>query len=144
MASICAWPRAVCRRWVQRSSCRSPRLTSAGHTDEARHNYELAKRAGLAVGQKNLADAERQAYFATVKLLGEDALARDDLDAAIENYHLSAESERSGLETLRTLATLHERKGDALSAMRVTDQALPPTTPRIRTYSIAKIAITTR
>jgi tetratricopeptide (TPR) repeat protein len=96
----------------------------AGHLDEARHNYELAKRAGLAVGQKNLADAERQAYFATVKLLGEDALARGDLDAAIEDYHLYAESERAGVETLRTLASLHEKKGDALSAMRVTDQAL--------------------
>jgi tetratricopeptide (TPR) repeat protein len=96
----------------------------AGHIDEARHNYELAKRAGLAVGQKNLADAERQAYFATVKLLGEDALARGDLDAAIENYRLYAESERAGLETLRTLASLYEKKGDALSAMRVTDQAL--------------------
>ncbi|HTU20332.1 MAG TPA: tetratricopeptide repeat protein, partial [Gemmataceae bacterium] len=96
----------------------------AGHIEEARHNYELAKRAGLAVGQKNLGDAERQAYFATVKLLGEDALARDDVEAAIENYHLYAESERAGLETLRTLASLHEKKGDALSAMRVADQAL--------------------
>jgi tetratricopeptide (TPR) repeat protein len=96
----------------------------AGHIEEARHNYELAKRAGLAVGQKSLADAERQAYFNTVKLLGEDALARGDTDAAIENYHLYAESERAGLETLRTLAGLYEKKGDALSAMRVTDQAL--------------------
>jgi tetratricopeptide (TPR) repeat protein len=96
----------------------------AGHIDEARHNYELAKRAGMAVGQKSLADTERQAYFATVKLLGEDALARDDLDAAIENYRLYAEYERAGIETLRTLAGLYEKKGDALSAMRVTDQAL--------------------
>ncbi|MHB1421854.1 MAG: tetratricopeptide repeat protein [Gemmataceae bacterium] len=96
----------------------------AGHIDEARHNYELAKRAGLGVGQKNLADAERQTYFATVKMLGEDALARGDLDAAIENYRLFAESERAGVETLRTLAELHEKKGDALSAMHVTDQAL--------------------
>jgi tetratricopeptide (TPR) repeat protein len=96
----------------------------AGHIDEARHNYELAKRAGVSVGQKDLADAERQAYFATVKLLGEDALARDDLDAAIENYHLYAESERAGLETLRTLASLYAKKGDALSAARVNDQAL--------------------
>jgi tetratricopeptide (TPR) repeat protein len=96
----------------------------AGHIDEARHNYELARRAGQAVGPKNLADAERQTYFATVKLLGEDAQARGDLDAAIENYHLYAESERSGLETLRTLAELYERKGDALSALRATDQAL--------------------
>jgi tetratricopeptide (TPR) repeat protein len=96
----------------------------AGHADEARHNYELAKRAGVSVGQKNLADAERQAYFTTLKLLGEDALARGDVDAAIENYHLYSESERSGIETLRTLATLHEKKGDALSALRVNDQAL--------------------
>jgi tetratricopeptide (TPR) repeat protein len=96
----------------------------AGHLDEARHNYELAKRAGKGVGHKNLAEAERQAYFSTLKLLGEDAMARDDLDAAIENFHLYSESERSGLETLRTLAELYERKGDALSALRATDQAL--------------------
>jgi tetratricopeptide (TPR) repeat protein len=96
----------------------------AGHIDDARHNYELAKRAGLAVGPKNLADQERQAYFATVKLLGEDALARDDIDAAIEDYRLYSESERSGIETLRTLAGLYERKGDALAAARVTAQAL--------------------
>jgi tetratricopeptide (TPR) repeat protein len=96
----------------------------AGHVDDARHNYELAKRAGLAVGPKNLADPERQAYFATVKLLGEDALARDDVEAAIENYRLYTESERSGIETLRTLAGLYERKGDALAAARVASQAL--------------------
>jgi tetratricopeptide (TPR) repeat protein len=96
----------------------------AGHVEEARHNYELAKRAGLAVGPKNLADAERQAYFATVKLLGEDALARGEIDAAIEDYRLYAESERSGVETLRTLANLYEKKGDALSAMHITDRAL--------------------
>jgi tetratricopeptide (TPR) repeat protein len=99
-------------------------LQRAGHLDEARHNYELAKRAGVAVGPENLAEAERRAYFGTVKLLAEDAHAREDVDAAIENYRLYAQSERSGVETLRTLASLYERKGDALSALRVTDQAL--------------------
>ncbi len=102
----------------------------AGHLEEARHNYELAKRAGRSVGPKDLAEAERQAYFATVKLLGEDALARGDIDAAIENYQLYAESERAGLETLRTLANLYEKKGDALSAARVTDQALVAYNPK--------------
>jgi tetratricopeptide (TPR) repeat protein len=96
----------------------------AGHAEDARHNYELAKRAGQAVGPKNLADAERHTYFATVKLLGESAMARGDIDSAIENFRLYSESERSGLETLRTLAELYERKGDALAALRVTDQAL--------------------
>jgi tetratricopeptide (TPR) repeat protein len=96
----------------------------AGHVEDARHNYELAKRAGRSIGPKNLADEERQAYFTTVKLLGENALAHGDIDAAIENFVLYTESERSGLETLRTLAELYEKKGDALSALRATDLAL--------------------
>jgi tetratricopeptide (TPR) repeat protein len=96
----------------------------AGNTEGALHNYELAKRAGRSVGPKALGDEDRQAYFAAVKLLAEAAQARGDVQAAIENYHLFAESERSGLETLRTLAELYERKGDPLSALRFTDQAL--------------------
>lgn len=91
---------------------------------EALHNYELAKRAGQSAGPRNLGDAERQAYFATLKLLGEEALARGDIDAAIENFRLYQESEQSGLVTLRVLADLYEQKGDALAAARATDQAL--------------------
>jgi tetratricopeptide (TPR) repeat protein len=96
----------------------------AGNVDQARHNYELAKRAGQSVGPQNLATEDRQAYFATVKMLAEEAMGRGDLDTAIENYTLYAESERSGVETLRTLADLHERKGDPLLALRATEKAL--------------------
>ena len=95
-----------------------------GRLEEARHNLELAKRAGRSIGPKNLAEAERQAYFSTVKHLAEAAQGAGELDLAIENYHLYAESERSGLETLRTLADLYERKGDPLMALRLTEQAL--------------------
>src|SRR5262249_58777108 len=35
-----------------------------------------------------------------------------------------AEYERAGVETLRTMASLYEQKGDALAALRVTDRAL--------------------
>jgi tetratricopeptide (TPR) repeat protein len=96
----------------------------AGQADAARHSYELAKRAGRGVGPAALAEPEREAYFFAVKTLADDAQARGDLAAAIENLHLYAESARSGLETLRTLAGLYERKGDPLGAARVTDQAL--------------------
>jgi tetratricopeptide (TPR) repeat protein len=96
----------------------------ANNLEGALHNFELAKRAGRSVGPKNLADPERQAYFATVKYLGEVALSRNDVDAGIENFHLYTESERSGIETLRTLAELYERKGDVLSALRINDMAL--------------------
>jgi hypothetical protein len=92
--------------------------------DGAWDYYELARRAGRAFGPRNLGEAERQEYFGAVKLLAERARARSDLDAAIENYALYAESDRSGLETLRILADLHELKGDALGALRVTEQAL--------------------
>lgn len=96
----------------------------AGRAEEARHNYELAKRAGLSVGAANLDPPERLAYFSTVKHLGEEAMARGDLDEAIENFRYYSESERSGIETLRTLASLYERRGDPLAAARATDQAL--------------------
>jgi tetratricopeptide (TPR) repeat protein len=96
----------------------------AGNEEGALHNFELAKRAGRSVGPKDLADGERQTYFATLKYLGEYALYKGDVDAAVENFQLYTEYERSGLETLRTLADLYERKGDALSALRATDQAL--------------------
>ncbi|MFO0926687.1 MAG: tetratricopeptide repeat protein [Gemmataceae bacterium] len=99
-------------------------MQRVGRLDETRHNYELARRAGLAVGPKNLDQPERDAYFATVKYLGEEALGRDDVDAALENFRLYSESERSGIETLRTLAGLYERKGNPLAAARAVDQAL--------------------
>jgi tetratricopeptide (TPR) repeat protein len=94
------------------------------HPEEAWHNYELAKRAALSVGVKNLADEDREAYFATVKMLGDAATAHGETDLAIENYRLYGESPRSGVETLRTLAELYERKGDVLAALRTTEQAL--------------------
>src|SRR5439155_5857867 len=96
----------------------------AGQPEEVWKHYEQAKRAGLRVGPKNLSADERQTYFAAVKLMADGALAHDAIELAIENYQLYAESERSSLETLRTLADLYERKGDALAALRVTEQAL--------------------
>jgi tetratricopeptide (TPR) repeat protein len=96
----------------------------AGKGEDAWSYYELAIRAGRAVGPRNLGDEDRQAYFAAARLLGEAALAHNHLDAAVENLLLYTECERSGIETLRTLASLYEKKGDALSALRVTEQAL--------------------
>src|SRR5262249_3263623 len=79
---------------------------------------------GQSVGPSNLDEPERQAYFATVKYLGEAAMKRDDVDAAIEDFRLYSESPYSGIETLRTLAELYKRKGDVLAAARAVDQAL--------------------
>lgn len=96
----------------------------AGLNDEALRHYELAKRAGLAVGPKSLPEAERHTYFAAVKLLAEHHAAQNDLDRAIEHYHLYTEYERSGLPTLMVLTELYERRGDPLMALRINEQAL--------------------
>ncbi len=96
----------------------------AGRHDEMMHCCELARKAGLTVGHKNLAEQERQAFFRAVKLLGEQALGRDDLDAALEHFQLYSEYERSGVETLRIMADIFERRSDALAALRVNERAL--------------------
>jgi tetratricopeptide (TPR) repeat protein len=96
----------------------------AGNAEGAWHNYELGIRAGRAIGPKNLSDADRQAFFGTVRRMGEAAAAQNNVPAALEYYHLYTEYERSGVETLRILAELYERHGDPLSALRVTEQAL--------------------
>jgi tetratricopeptide (TPR) repeat protein len=95
-----------------------------GHGEDAWHNYEMAKRAGISVGHKNLGEEDRQAYFAAVKLMADAALHHNQVDLAIENFQLYTECERSGLETLRTLAELFEKKGDPWSALRVTEKGL--------------------
>jgi tetratricopeptide (TPR) repeat protein len=97
---------------------------NAGDAEAVWRCYEQAVRLGRAVGPKKLPDEERQLYFAMLKLLAEDARGRDDLDSAVAYYQHYADYERSGLETLRTLADLYERKGDLLHALRTTDAAL--------------------
>ncbi len=90
----------------------------------ALHYFNLARRAGQSMGVKNLSEPEQITYFATVKFLGETALFHGNVDDAIENFNLYTENERSGLETLRTLADLYEKKGEAVNALRINDHAL--------------------
>jgi tetratricopeptide (TPR) repeat protein len=96
----------------------------ANNFGEVWQNYELVKKAGQLVGYKNLATEDRTTYFAVLKVLAEDAAKRGDFDAAIENYRLFSDYERAGVETHRILADLHERKGDAWSALQAVERGL--------------------
>jgi tetratricopeptide (TPR) repeat protein len=96
----------------------------AGDADGAVAALNAGKQAGLAVGPKALSDPERVAFFTLVRRLAEDAHARGNLRAAVEDYQLYTQYERSGLETYRTLAAVHEQLGDALAALRTTEQGL--------------------
>lgn len=95
-----------------------------GEEHPARDALNRGKRAGLAVGMTALAEDERQTFFAIVKRLADDALAREDFDAAAANYSLFTQYDRAGVDSYRTLADVHEQRGDALAALRATEQAL--------------------
>lgn len=115
-----AWPAESPRLW-QAAADVYERHGDIGAAHRAR---EQGKQSGLAAGAARLSPEAKQAFYRTVKRLGEDASARGDLDAAIDNYLLYGESERSGIETLRTLADLYERRGDALAALHAVERAL--------------------
>jgi tetratricopeptide (TPR) repeat protein len=96
----------------------------AGDPDLSWTYYRKTRDAGRAVGASNLANEDRHTYFAVVKMLAEDARTTGDDAAAIENYHLYTEYERSGKETYRQLAELHQRQKDAWAALRCVEQGL--------------------
>jgi tetratricopeptide (TPR) repeat protein len=94
--------------------------------DEPAHRFheELLKHFARQVGAKNLAAEDRQAYFTTLKNMGDAAHARGDTEQAIENLSLFVESSDCGLDTLRLLGELHERKGDVVGALVWNEKAL--------------------
>lgn len=90
--------------------------------ERALEYLELAKRAGQEADR--LSPSEEADYANAVKALAERAQVRGDLDKAIANYLLYSKGGRGGIESARTLATLYERKGNVLEALRATEQGL--------------------
>lgn len=99
-------------------------FTQNNQESEAESYFEKAVTFGRKMGHKNLHDQDRFAYFSALKFLADSFLHRKNADKALEYYHLFAQFERSGVETLRTIANLHEEKGEALAALRAVEQGL--------------------
>jgi tetratricopeptide (TPR) repeat protein len=96
----------------------------AGDTAACRQHEEALKRLAREVGVRNLAEDDQKAFFTTVRNLGDAAYTAGDIDAAIENLSLFVASSDCGVDTLRILAELNEKKGDALSALLWNEKAL--------------------
>jgi DNA-binding transcriptional MerR regulator len=96
----------------------------AGDLDGVRTNHRQVKQLVREVGVQNLSESDRREYFATLKRLGEQAMATGDIAEAIENLTLYSECNDSGVDTLRQLAELHEQRGDALSALLWNERAM--------------------
>lgn len=95
-----------------------------GEGEQSLRWFEKAVQSGKLIGGKNLPEASRLAYYSAVKFLAEYHLHAKDSAKAIEFFQLFSEFERSGVETLRTLAALYEESNQPLAALRATEQAL--------------------
>ncbi len=98
--------------------------TKLGRPDEATGYLGQVKRAGLAVGPASLPADQRELYFAALKKLSEDAVAREDFAAAVEDYRLFVEAGKEDANTLRHLAELYAKAGDPLNALLIAERGL--------------------
>ena len=95
-----------------------------GDKDGMWANYQKAMQVGRAVGVQNLAGPDKETLFATVKKIGDNAIAEKKVDAALEAYKFYTLHDGAGLETYRTLADLFEKKADVWQALHCTEHAL--------------------
>lgn len=102
----------------------SEAYAQAGETLQATRYLQFVRDCGLEVGIENLPNDQRVIYFGTVKRLGDEAAARDEIDEAIYNYSLATHDPTSGVPTLRALAEQYEKKKDIFNALRITEKGL--------------------
>lgn len=98
--------------------------SAAGQPDYARNYLEQVKRAGLQVGAGKLPADQKTLYTSALRRLTDDAANRGDFEAAIADWRLYIEAGNNEVEALRRLADLHEKSGDVLNALLVTERGL--------------------
>lgn len=76
------------------------------------------------LGIKEISEQSREAYFATVKQMGEQAYQEGRLEDALENLILASEAPQSGADTLRMIAELYEKQGNVVQTMHYNEQCL--------------------
>jgi tetratricopeptide (TPR) repeat protein len=87
-------------------------------------NYMKAMQIGRAIGVDNLAPADKEALFATVKGIGELALKQNQVDAALESFKFYSLNQNAGIEAYRILADLFEKKKEVWLALHCCEHAL--------------------
>ncbi len=97
---------------------------SQGQSEEAHGYWDQVKRSGLTVGAGKLSLDQQTLYFAALRKLIDEATARGDFDAAIDNQRLFIEGGKEDVNTLRQLADLHARSGDVLNALLIVERGL--------------------
>jgi tetratricopeptide (TPR) repeat protein len=96
----------------------------AGETLQATKYLQFVRDCALEVEVANLPADQQAIYFSTVKRLGDEAAAQGETDEAIYDYSLATHAPDSGAATLRALASMYEKKGDIMNALRITEKGL--------------------
>jgi tetratricopeptide (TPR) repeat protein len=95
-----------------------------GDAEAARGYLGQVKRSGQLVGPGNLPADQRGLYVAALRRLSDDAAARGDFQAAVDDYRLFVEAGHEDANTLRRLAELYDRNGDPLNALLIVERGL--------------------
>ena len=99
-------------------------LQSSGDEAAGIDHFRRAVHLGHRQGPANLAAEDRELYWRAVKYLAEVEEHRENWPEAARMWGLYTENDRSGLETLRKLAELHEKMGDPAQALRAVEKGL--------------------
>jgi tetratricopeptide (TPR) repeat protein len=95
-----------------------------GEVEAARGYLEQVKRSGQLAGPRRLPADQRELYLAALKKLSDDAASRGDYQAAVDDYRLYVEAGKEDANSLRHLAELYAKNGDALNALLITERGL--------------------
>jgi tetratricopeptide (TPR) repeat protein len=99
-------------------------LQAAGEEQPGIDHFRMAVSLAQKQGIANLSAEDRELYFRAVKYLAEVAEHQENWAEAARLWTLYTENDRSGLETLRKLAELHEKLGDPAHALRAVEKGL--------------------
>jgi hypothetical protein len=98
--------------------------TKRGDVDAARGYLEQVKRSGQLVGPGNLPADQRDLYVAALRKLSDDAAARGDFQAAVDDMRLFVEAGKEDANTLRHLAGLYAKNNDPLNGLLIVERGL--------------------
>lgn len=85
---------------------------------------QRAVQAGIKAGVDSLLEDQKKDFYAALKRLADQAVGEGKFDDAIGHYAMYAQGEQDPKGTHRTLAELHEKKGDILAALKHCETAL--------------------
>jgi tetratricopeptide (TPR) repeat protein len=95
-----------------------------GQPDQEAQALAEVKAWAKLLGINDLSSESKNAYFSTIRQLGEKAYREARLEEAVENLVLCIENPNCAADTLRLIADCYEKQGDVLNTLWYNEQCL--------------------